>query len=81
MYFDVVLPHHKTISGRVVLLCIFHAEKTPSLSLWPNGNFYCHGCKEQGFWEDYPELTLLMPRSALYPYENPLQLELPFVPV
>lgn len=30
------------------ILCIFHKEKTPSLRIWDNGNFFCHGCQEQG---------------------------------
>ena len=28
--------------------CIFHVEVHPSLRIWPNGCFYCHGCGEKG---------------------------------
>ena len=28
--------------------CIFHAEDTPSMTLYPNGTFYCFGCQKSG---------------------------------
>lgn len=42
---------HFKRSGRnsLKLLCLFHQEKTPSLTIFTNTNtFYCFGCKAQG---------------------------------
>ncbi len=35
-------------SGAIYLRCIFHEERTPSLVLWPSGNFKCYGCDTVG---------------------------------
>lgn len=35
-------------SGRYVVSCLFHEEKSPSLVTWADGGFYCHGCGEGG---------------------------------
>lgn len=43
----------KKTSGVFVLLCIFHAEKTPSLWLRPSGMFYCYGCGAAGDVVDF----------------------------
>lgn len=32
--------------------CTFHLEITPSLRIWSNGNYKCHGCGRQGNIED-----------------------------
>jgi hypothetical protein len=34
--------------GRLIGLCPFHNEKTPSFVIFPEGRFYCFGCKEHG---------------------------------
>lgn len=35
--------------GKAYACCLFHAEKTPSLCLYPgNGGFYCFGCHAHG---------------------------------
>jgi DNA primase len=34
--------------GRLIGLCPFHNEKTPSFVIYPEGRFYCFGCKEHG---------------------------------
>lgn len=41
----------------VMLLCIFHREKTPSLRIWPSGHFRCYGCGEAGHVMDHAELA------------------------
>lgn len=35
-------------TGRYVVLCVFHDEKTPSLWLYPDGGFHCKGCSWTG---------------------------------
>lgn len=36
-------------TGTIVVRCIFHEERTPSLVLWPrSGNFNCFGCGRNG---------------------------------
>lgn len=36
-------------SGVIVILCVYHKEKTASLHLWPeSGRFHCHGCGVDG---------------------------------
>lgn len=40
--------HVRRSTGVYVTLCAFHTEKTPSLHLWPSGNYFCHGCHAQG---------------------------------
>lgn len=37
-----------TSSGFLMLKCVFHSEKTPSLKLRPNGSFWCYGCMANG---------------------------------
>lgn len=39
----------------LMVLCVFHKEKTPSLRIWPNGQFFCHGCQTSGHMRDYPD--------------------------
>lgn len=36
-------------NARLMALCRFHNEKTPSLRIWPKSRrFMCHGCQETG---------------------------------
>jgi hypothetical protein len=44
-------------AGRAVLLCPFHREKTPSLCIWPDTGFYCHGCGRKGWLKDHPDIA------------------------
>ncbi len=43
----------KRSSGVLVVKCIFHNEYTPSLHLWPSGNFLCQGCGHGGDINDF----------------------------
>ncbi len=79
--------------NRIKLLCIFHAEKTPSLLFYPDGGFICFGCQQQGdiaqfvfLWFDktFPALNCTgVPKKALDDFfascakKNPQQLDLP----
>jgi hypothetical protein len=38
----------KSGSGRLVGLCPFHQEKTPSFTIYPDDRYYCFGCGEYG---------------------------------
>lgn len=44
--------NHITKGGRIMILCVFHSEKTPSLRIWPDGAFFCHGCHTKGHVND-----------------------------
>lgn len=35
-------------SELVQIKCPFHTEKTPSFTIYPNGSFYCFGCRACG---------------------------------
>jgi hypothetical protein len=43
-------------TGRALVLCPFHNEKNPSLRIWPDGGFHCHGCGETGHLDQHPKL-------------------------
>lgn len=48
------IQHRIFASGRVVARCVFHSERTPSLSFWPeSGRFHCHGCQKGGDLIDF----------------------------
>ncbi len=51
--------HVVRASGVIDVTCIFHDEKTPSLRIWKDGKFWCHGCQMGGHVADYPELQRL----------------------
>lgn len=38
---------YKREHGHIKIRCIFHNERTPSLTIWPD-HFYCFGCSEHG---------------------------------
>lgn len=41
--------HIKRSGSKAFTCCLFHAEKTPSMCLYPHdGGFYCFGCHEYG---------------------------------
>lgn len=72
--------HRLTSSGKIILLCVFHKERTPSLHIWPSGLFCCHGCQEKGHVRDNDTLLALF--HSVYPPEqllhNENQLLFPF---
>jgi len=62
-------------SGCATILCHFHREKKPSLRIWPNGQFYCHGCHVRGDLNEHPQLErhyLMLkgpdPRQLCFPW-------------
>lgn len=44
-------------TGHAFILCPFHKERTPSLRVWPNGGFFCHGCHYGGWIKHHPQLA------------------------
>lgn len=38
----------RKVSGKLVGLCPFHKEKTPSFTIFSDGGFYCFGCSAYG---------------------------------
>jgi hypothetical protein len=40
-------------SGVIILHCVFHTEKTPSLWLRPTGSYVCYGCHARGDMLDF----------------------------
>ena len=38
----------KRSGGKAFACCLFHAERTPSMCLYPGSGFYCFGCHEHG---------------------------------
>lgn len=40
-------------NGALVISCLFHKENTPSMHLYPSGNYYCYGCGDNGSMTDY----------------------------
>lgn len=55
--------------------CQFHKEKTPSLRIWPNGWFFCLGCRHRGHTSKYPDLKAkyLTLRANSPAFRNPAQ--------
>lgn len=37
--------------------CLFHEDEKPSMGLWPDGTFYCYGCKRKGVIHSVPDVT------------------------
>ena len=80
-------------TGLVRALCLFHAEKTPSMFGWPGGGFYCFGCQAGGRSpEDFARMRLELDDDAEEANDGavgawlacaepvlPGQLDLPFV--
>lgn len=52
----------RTSGGTYVVLCTRHREKDPSLCVWRNGRFFCHGCHYRGRLEDDPALQAKVAR-------------------
>lgn len=63
-----------SVSGRLIMSCCFHEERTPSLSLYPNGGFTCYGCGESGGIPDFvAELLQLRSVEQLEEFFRDLQ--------
>lgn len=43
-------------SGSLVCPCLFHSETKPSMHVYPDGHFYCYGCKAGGDVFDFVQL-------------------------
>lgn len=41
------------ITRKVKVLCPFHAERTPSMVIFPTGGFKCYGCPAKGNSVDF----------------------------
>lgn len=41
---------------RLVACCPFHADKNPSFTVFPDGHYYCFGCKQRGTILDFVAL-------------------------
>lgn len=39
-------------SRSIIMKCLFHNEKTPSMHMYINGNIYCYGCGKDLTWLD-----------------------------
>ncbi len=55
-------------SGALIMKCLMHDERTPSMHCWPSGNFLCHGCGASGnkveFISNFPTLPTLWRLSS-----------------
>ncbi len=52
------IPGFTPRNGRGVILCLFHEEKTPSLSIdLEKGVFHCFGCDAGGGVKDFAQLV------------------------
>lgn len=38
----------RQVGSRLVGLCLFHKEKTPSFTIYPNNTYHCFGCQAHG---------------------------------
>jgi len=68
-----------TEGGAIMTLCVFHQERTPSLRIWPDGNYLCHGCGKSGRARDHHQLLGLVDRQLVKTREDLGQLRLPGV--
>lgn len=73
------MKHFVRTNGTIDVTCIFHNEKTPSLRIWGNGRFRCHGCQEEGVISEHPELQQLFNQVQFRRLEEAGQLRLPGV--
>ena len=72
-------PAWVTGGGHIMTLCVFHVERTPSLRIWPDGQYYCHGCNARGHARDHWQLRGLYEREDTKTLEELGQLRLPGV--
>lgn len=64
-------------SGAIMICCVFHKEKTPSLRIWASGHFKCYGCGTAGRVEEHAEVQQVFERSRAALLETEGQLRLP----
>lgn len=75
--YPVICRHSVRNSGVIYATCIFHQDLSPSLTIWPNGGFKCHGCQKTGRVDDHPELRMIFDRVHFRWLEEAGQLRLP----
>ncbi len=47
-------PMSTSNSNGPVIRCVFHSDQTPSMSVSPNGRYFCYGCGAKGAAKDHP---------------------------
>lgn len=69
----------KSRARYVTVLCVYHFEHTPSLTLWRDSQrFLCHGCQKTGtLAELVAHLDLEPPPPQAFQPAHPEQLRLP----
>jgi hypothetical protein len=68
--------HVRVSSDRIVVRCVFHVEKSPSLFLYPNGHYRCYGCGKHG--SDWRENSVLVAKALRLRGEE-LQMQMAFL--
>ncbi len=64
-------PGAKKVGNSYLMLCPFHDDKNPSLSVFPEGNYHCFGCGEKGNYVSFLMKTRSMTlREAYEEIEN-----------
>jgi len=56
----------KRVGNSYMMLCPFHDDKKPSLSVFPEGNYYCFACGEKGNYITYLVKTRAMTVKEAY---------------
>jgi DNA polymerase I-like protein with 3'-5' exonuclease and polymerase domains len=46
------------------ICCPYHADRTPSLQIYPDGHFHCFGCGAHGSIEELPDADGVLPDAA-----------------
>lgn len=49
----------RSVSKALATVCLFHDEKSPSLWLYPSGNYICYGCGASGTVEDFVQRAII----------------------
>lgn len=64
-------------SNNIMVLCVFHEEKTPSLRIWSTGHFHCFGCRTSGDVREHPALFQVFEQKRVERLEAAGQLRFP----
>lgn len=59
-------PGAKRVGSGYMMLCPFHEDKNPSLSVFPEGNYNCFACGEKGNYISYLMKTRVMSMREAY---------------
>lgn len=59
-------PDVKKVGNGYMMLCPFHDDKNPSLSVFPEGNYHCFACGEKGNYVSYLMKTQAMTVKEAY---------------